>query len=124
LVPQAPQTLLAAFEAFLATLEDPDPARAVLNSGIITLEAARFLESPEVVAIRWEPLKPGFPQSLIDRAGGLGAVFSEFTRGGLDWQSLAAKYKYDIIQCLNPSLEVNSRAPVTVYLPPSGAAAP
>ncbi|MDR2455337.1 MAG: hypothetical protein LBE49_01915 [Deltaproteobacteria bacterium] len=124
LVPNAPRTLLAAFESFLTTLEDPDPNRAVLNFGIISLEAARFLESPEVVAVRWEPLKPGFPQNLIDRTGGLAALFSELTSGGLDWQSLAAKYKYDIIQCLNPSLEVNSRAPVAVYLPPSGAAAP
>jgi hypothetical protein len=77
---------------------------------------ARLLESPKSLAIRWEPPPPGFPRSFFARAGGLPSLLADLGRSG-DWRSLAAKYKYDIIQCLNPSLEVNGRAPVAVYLP-------
>jgi hypothetical protein len=111
--------LLQAFGAWLSGFEDPDPARAVLNSEVLSLEMGRLLESPQSLAIRWEPLPPGFPQSLIDRVGGLTAILAEAAKGPFDPPVLAAKYKYDIIQGLNLSLEVNNRAPVAVYLPPA-----
>jgi hypothetical protein len=116
--------LLTAFQDFLAQWEDPDPGRAALNGGILALEASIFLENPQMLAIRAEPPEPGFPQAMIGKLGGVASILARLSKGPLDWRSLAEKYKYDIIQCLNLSLEVNGRAPVAVYLPPAGAEAP
>jgi hypothetical protein len=118
--PEAAEALARALEARLAAWEDPDPRRAVLNAPVILGEAGLLFGRPSSLAVRWEPGERGFPMGLVERMGGIAAVLAEVSRGPVDWPSLAAKYKYDIIQSLNLSLEVNGRAPVAVYLPGGG----
>jgi hypothetical protein len=100
---------------FLAALADPkDPQN--LNQGILALELNQLIDAPKSLTLNWSP-QPGFPQSVLAKGdGSLIAALSELAKGNTGM--LAEKYKYDILKNLNLSLEVNGRAPVSVYLVP------
>ncbi|MDR2443920.1 MAG: hypothetical protein LBE31_10430 [Deltaproteobacteria bacterium] len=110
------QSLAKAFDSWLEGLIDPDEGDPVLNRPILNLEMQAFLDNPSKIAVNWEPEGEGFPKVFLNRIGGLSQLISDLSNQAV-WPTLADKYKYDIIQSLNLSMEANNRAKVAVYAP-------
>ncbi|MDR2367337.1 MAG: hypothetical protein LBF58_04385 [Deltaproteobacteria bacterium] len=102
-------------EAFLASLVDPNPGSAPLNKEILQIELNQFLTNPQSLRLSFEPI-PGYPAAVAQGkdAGGAGLLGLLASPDGT--KVLAEKYKYAMLRELNLTLEVNGRAPVSVYL--------
>ncbi|MDR1656255.1 MAG: hypothetical protein LBT47_01700 [Deltaproteobacteria bacterium] len=116
--PMSPGNLSEVFDLWLASLEKPDSPKQHLNRRVLAMEMDTFLSNPSKISLLWDPPAPGFPKSLLQRIGGFTALISEISANqSTDLSSLAEKYKYDIFETLNLSLEINDRPPVSVYVP-------
>ncbi|MDR2386101.1 MAG: hypothetical protein LBE80_00770 [Deltaproteobacteria bacterium] len=100
---------------YLGALVDPKPNTRPFNKDILEIELNNFLINPQSLKLSFDPI-PGYPMAVLEDDDSNLASLAMSSNLDQKVSALAEKYKYAMLRELNLTLEVNGRAPVSVYL--------
>jgi hypothetical protein len=109
--------------AYLLSLVDPNLNARPLNKDILEIELNHFLSDPQSFKLSFNPIT-GYPLAILENDNSSLANLALSSDLNQTVSALAEKYKYAMLRELNLTLEINGRAPVSVYLDRPGAPLP